>query len=420
MSGTELLFAASLAACVYPYFGYPALLWGWSRFRRREVEKGPVRPAVTVIIPARDESDLIGRKVRNTLALEYPRDRLQVLVVSDGSSDGTEGIVRSFSDPRVRLLSLPPVGKVRALNEAAARADGEILVFTDADIVLETESLARLVENFADPEVGGACGNKQYRPASGGDATGEGEGIYWQYDKWQKKLESSVGSVFGADGALHAVRRELYVPIGDPAQADDLAISARVVLQGRRLVFEPEAVTSEEVPSEAGVELRRKIRIANMTFRALLGLGAGLWRHGFYSLQLVSHKLLRYFVPFFLVPLFLSSLMLIGTHPFFTAASGAQALVYGLGGAGYLLRGTRIGRSMVVAVPFYFCLVNLAAFLGVLAVLTGRRRMAWASRGPEGGGGRPGRPGDTRRGGAAGAETGCERREEPCSARRRV
>lgn len=383
MSVPVVVFAVALAACAYPYFGYPAVLWLWSRLRTRPVRKGPVRPTVSLIVPARNEAELIGRKIENALSLAYPPDRYEVLVVSDGSSDGTETIAASFEDRRVRLLSLPPVGKVRALNEAVPNAEGEILAFTDADISLEHDALARLVENFSDPEVGGVCGNKRYRPAAGGDATSDGEGLYWRYDKWQKQLESRIGSVFGADGALYALRRELYVPLEDPSQADDLALSARVVLQGRRLVFEPRAVTSEEAPGDASDELRRKIRIANHSFRALLGLGDGLWRHGFYSFELVSHKLLRYLVPFFLVALFVSSLSLAGTAPIFTVALAAQLLVYGLAAAGLLLRGTRPGRWKLFAVPFYFGLVNLGALIGVLSVLRGRRQRAWATRGVE-------------------------------------
>lgn len=381
MSGAVLVFAASLGVCVYAYFGYPALLWLWSRFRDRPVRKEAVRPSVTVIVPARNEEEIIREKVRNTLDLDYPRERLEVLVVSDGSSDRTEAIVRSFDDPEVRLLALPPRGKAWALNVGASEARGEILAFTDADISLESDALARLVENFADPEVGGACGNKGYRPAFDGDATGTGEGIYWRFDKWQKRLESRVGSVFGADGALHALRRELYVPIEDPSQADDLAISARVVLQGRRLVYEPEARTSELAPGDASLEFRRKVRIANQTFRALVGLGRGLWTQGFYSFQLVSHKLLRYFVPFFLLLLFVSSLALAGTGPLFDAALAGQVGVYGLGAAGFLLRGRRAGRWKLFAVPFFFCLVNVGALLGVLGVLNGRRQLFWLSRG---------------------------------------
>lgn len=380
MSVVSWVFILSLAACAYPYVVYPGVLWLWSRFRERPVVKTLFHPTVTMIIPAHNEERLIARKVENTLALDYPPDRLEVLVVSDGSTDETEAIVRSFYDERVRLVPLPPSGKARALNRGALQARGEILAFTDADIVLEPDCLERLVESFADPEVGGVCSNKEYRPSNDGDTTGAGEGLYWRYDKWQKRLESRIGSVFGADGALHAIRRDLYVPIRDTAQADDIAISARVVLQGRRLLFEPRAVTSEEAPSDARVEFRRKVRIANQTFRAIVGLGRELWSRPFYALQIVSHKLLRYLVAFFLLPLFVSSVLLAGSHPLFLAFAGAQAAVYGLGVLGFLLRDAPVGRWSLLALPFFFCFVNLAALLGVLSVVKGRRQAKWASR----------------------------------------
>lgn len=380
MSGLALLFAVSLAGCVYPYFGYPAILWLVSRIRSRPVRKSPIRPGVTVIIPARDEEDNIRRKLENTVRLDYPRDRLEILVASDGSADETETIVRAVDDERVRLLSLPRRGKAHALNVAASEARFGILAFTDADIDLEPESLARLLENFADPEVGGVCGNKRYRPATNGDATGTGESLYWRYDKWQKRLESGIGSVFSADGALHALRRELYVPIRDPAEADDIALSTRVVTQGRRLVFEPGAVTSEDAPAELAREYRRKVRIVNQSFRALLGLGPDLWTSGLYSFELVSHKLLRYFVPFFLVPLYLSTAALTPVHPAFAILLAGQTLVYALAGAGYALRGTRFARRTLFAVPLYFSLVNLAALVGVSSIARGRRETAWTPR----------------------------------------
>lgn len=381
MSGTEVVLWLSLALCVYPYALYPALLWIVSRARRRPVAKGTIRPAVTVLIPARDEADVIGEKLENTLALDYPADRLEVLVVSDGSTDGTEAIVQAVDDDRVRLLARPPRGKIAALNAGAARASGEILVFTDADIRLEPEGLARLVENFADPEVGGAVGVKSYRGAAGSGALGAGESLYWRFDTWQKLMESRVGSVFGADGALYALRRELYEPLEDPAQADDLALSARVALRGRRLVMEPAARSSEPAPVDRAKEFRRKIRITTHSVRALLGLGGGLVTNGFHSVALCSHKLLRYLVPFFLVALYGSTLALAGTHVLYTGLLIAQTLLYAAGVAGALLQGTEVGRWRILTIPYFVCFVNAAALLGVLSALGGRRETAWRSRG---------------------------------------
>lgn len=373
------LFSVTLAATVYIYFGYPALIFLVSRLRPRPFRRGG-EPTVTVLIPVYNEEGVIADKIANTLALDYPPDRLETLVVSDGSTDATEAIVRRFGD-RVGLLSLPRSGKAFALNEGARAARGEILVLTDANTLLEPGSLRPLVDPFADPEVGGVCGNKKQRPPAGADATAEGENLYWRWDKWQKALESRAGSIFAADGTLYAVRKELYVPIADPAQADDIAISARIVLQGRRLLYEPRAVAWEEAPAEGRDEFRRKVRVTNHSVRALWNLGRGLWTSGFYSVELLSHKFFRHLVPFFLIPLFFSNAALaVDGSPVFRILFAGQVLFYGLALAGFALRGTRLGKAKPFTVPYYFCLVNAAAFLGVLSILRGRRLRAWTPR----------------------------------------
>lgn len=390
------LFLFLLAAVVYVYLGYPLLLVILARLRPRPVAAGLIRPEVSLVVPAHDEEEVIGGKVDDCLGQEYPRERLEVVVVSDGSTDRTEAIVeeRAARDPQVRLVSLPWSGKATALNEGVLAARGEVLVFTDANALLAAGSLARLVEPFADPEVGGVCGRKRYRRGRGADATELGENLYWRWDQWQKELESRIGSVFAADGTLYAVRRSLYVPLADPAQADDIAISARVALQGRRLVLAPDAVAFEEPPAEGAEELRRKVRVTNHSVRALLNLGPRLWRSGFYSVELLSHKLLRHLVPFALIALLVLDLVL--TFRLRGAAGTllglgllAQAAVYGLGLLGYLLRGTAPGRLRLLSIPYYFSMVNAAAFLGVLSILRGVRQERWTPRGGLREGGEP-------------------------------
>jgi cellulose synthase/poly-beta-1,6-N-acetylglucosamine synthase-like glycosyltransferase len=383
MSFALAVFALSLAVTAYVYFGYPALIFLVSRLNPRPFRRGG-EPTVTVIVPVYNEEAVIAEKIANTLALDYPPEKLEVLVVSDGSTDATEETARRFEpqfSDRLRLLALPRNGKAFALNEGARAARGEVLVLTDANTDLDLGSLRALVDPFADPEVGGVCGNKKQRPPAGGDATAEGENLYWRWDKWQKSLESRIGSIFAADGTLYAVRRELYVPIADPAQADDIAVSARVVLQGRRLLYEPRAVAWEEAPAEGREEFRRKVRVTNHSVRALWNLGRGLWTSGFYSVELLSHKLFRHLVPFFLIPLWLANAALAaGGSTLFVLLLAGQALFYGLAVAGFALRGTRLGRAKPFTVPYYFCLVNAAAFLGVLSILRGRRLRAWTPR----------------------------------------
>ena len=379
--GLTLLFVGSLAVCAYVYFGYPALLYLLSRLRPRPVQRGAVRPSVTIVVPAYNEEAVIEAKIRNSLAQLYPDGLLEVLVVSDGSTDGTDDIVRRWASPAVRLLRRPRQGKIAALNDAAVLASGDVLVLTDANSLLEPEAVATLVESFADPQVGAVCGNKKLRPPADGDATQGGEGLYWRYDKWQKGLESTIGSIFAADGTLHALRRELFVPVADYAQADDIAISTRVVLQGYRLVYDDGAVAWEEAPAEGAAEFRRKVRVTNHSVRALLGLGGRLWSSGFYSVELVSHKLLRHLVPFFLLLLLLSNAALALTEPLFRVALGWQLLFYAAAALGFQLRRRRAGRRRLLTVPYYFCLVNAAALLGVLSIVRGARLAVWTPRG---------------------------------------
>jgi cellulose synthase/poly-beta-1,6-N-acetylglucosamine synthase-like glycosyltransferase len=375
------VFALCLGVCLYVYAGYPALIWTLARLRPRPVQGGDASLVLSVIIPVHDEAAVIEAKLANTLAAHYPPHGLEVLVASDGSTDATDAIVAAFPDPRVRLLRLERRGKAHALNRAAAEARGEVLVFMDANAMLEPDALRRLAWAFADPEVGGVCGNKKQRVPEGADATEQGENLYWRYDKWQKALESRIGSIFAADGTIYAVRAALFVPIADPAQADDIAVSARVVLQGRRLIYEAAAVAWEPAPVEGREEFHRKVRVTNHSVRALLNLGRALWTSGFYSVELLSHKLLRHLVPFFLIPLFASNAVLARHHPLLALSLALQVLFYALALAGFALRHHRLGGWRLLAVPYYFCLVNAAALLGVLSILRGQRLQAWTPRG---------------------------------------
>lgn len=376
----EIALWLSLAFAVHVYFVYPAILWAYSRIRPRAIRRGEIHPTVSFVIPVHNEESVIEEKVRNSLESRYPADRLEVIVVSDGSTDRTSSIVGALEDRRVRLIALERVGKALALNEAVHRAKGDVLVFSDANSMLERESLAHLISSFADPEVGGVCGNQKYRTSTGSDSTEQGENLYWRFDKWLKSLESRTGSIFAADGSLYAVRRELYVPIEDPCQADDIAISARVVLQGYRLVFEPHAVAYEDPPVEGRRELERKIRVTNHSVRALLKLGKALWTSGFYSFELVSHKLFRHFVPFALVVLLAANVALADERIVYGISLSLQVLFYGLALCGFVLRGSRLGKQKLFSVPYFFSLANTAALFGILALMGGRRIAAWNPR----------------------------------------
>jgi cellulose synthase/poly-beta-1,6-N-acetylglucosamine synthase-like glycosyltransferase len=276
------------------------------------------------------------------------------------------------------VLSLPRRGKLRTLASAVQAASGEVLVFTDADTLLAPGSLARLSEAFADAEVGGVAGRRQLLRSAPRSAMAQSEGLYQRFDEWQKVQESRIGNVVSAMGALYAIRRTLFDPGADPGAADDMAISSKVVLSGYRLVYEPTAVAIVRPPAAQGPELRRKVRIANQVIRALLGLGPALWTSGFYSFQLISHKLLRYLVPFFL-------LLLLGSNLLLALAAGGiwwgvlilQLSFYATAALGARHHRNRLGAFRILSVPYYFCLMNLAALLAVLSVRRGERMVTW-------------------------------------------
>ena len=381
MLALEIILWAGVAVGAYVYFGYPLLLWAAAKVTKRPIHKAPITPVVSLIIAAHNEERQLAAKIENTLALDYPRDRIEIIVASDGSTDGTEEIAGHFEPHGLRLLRLPRCGKMHALNKAVAQSAGEVLVFTDANAELERNALKALVAPFADIEVGGVCGNQKYRGAADRDDTaGAGEDLYWRFDKYLKQLETCVGSTIAADGSLYAVRRDLYVVVEDGAQADDFAVSARVVTSGRRrLVFEPAAVSFEPAPGFSDREFWRKVRVANHGIRAILHLHGGLnpLRTGAYALQMWSHKVLRYMLPLFAIAALVATAALAFHSAFYLGLLGAQAAFYALAMSGWLLRRSSIGRLKAFYAPFYFCLANAAALLGLLSLLRGERITIW-------------------------------------------
>ena len=378
---TRALFAASAGLVAYTYVLFPLLVLVRGRLRPRPHERAPITPPVSLVIAARNEAAVIGRKLENVLALDYPRDRLEVVVASDGSDDGTAAAARAHGDGRVRVLDLPRVGKAAALNAAVAASTGEILVFSDANSLYLPGALRALVEPFADPHVGGVAGDQRYSSDGSEAAVAEGERRYWDLDRALKRAESAGGNVISATGAIYAVRRTLFdgVPAG---VTDDFATSTAVIARGRRLVFAPDAVAVEPVGRTRAVEYERKVRVMTRGLNGVV-LRRRLLdprRHGFYALQLLSHKVLRRMMALPLVGLALSAAALGRRDRRFRAATAAQAAVYGLGAAGLLAGGRPLARRRIVALPAYFCLVNLASLHAAWNVVRRRGIDRWEPR----------------------------------------
>jgi cellulose synthase/poly-beta-1,6-N-acetylglucosamine synthase-like glycosyltransferase len=346
----EALFWLSAGFIVYTYAGYPALLAVWTRLRGRTAAGRDARrtshesrwPGVSVIIAARNEGARLPARIENILASDYPVDRIEIIVASDGSTDGTASALAPYGD-RVRLLPLPARGKAAALNAAVLHARNPILVFADARQRFAPETIRRLVAAFGNPQVGAVSGELFIDCEAGGTAAerstiGDGVGAYWKYEKWLRRRESLVRSCVGVTGAVYAMRRWLWQPLPTAAILDDVLGPMRLVQRGYRVVFEPSARAFDQAASDAGVELRRKVRTLAGNFqmlryepRFLLPGWNPVW------LQFVSHKLARLFVPYALLAMFVSSAWLLWTSTLYAVAFAGQAAFYGLAAYGALL-----------------------------------------------------------------------------------
>jgi cellulose synthase/poly-beta-1,6-N-acetylglucosamine synthase-like glycosyltransferase len=375
----EVIFWLLAAVVVYVYAGYPLLLVVLSGLgARRPVRKGEIEPGVTLIVSAFNEAAVIAEKIRNSLALDYPREKIEIVVISDASDDGTDEIVGQFAAQGVRLLRMNDRGgKTLGLNAGVRAAKGEIVVFSDANAMYLPDAIRKMARNFADPAVGAVVGESTYADAEGGAQ--QSESLYWKYETGIKRLETQIGSTVGGDGAIYAIRRSLYRDMRADALSD-FVNPMQIVQAGYRCIYEPEAQSIEEAAEGFEKEFRRKVRIVNRAWRATWTLPALLnpLRFGWFSLELISHKLLRWLMPVFLVAVLVVNVLLIERAPLYSWLMLLQLLFYALALAGYLTRG-RPTQPRLLYVPYYFCLVNIASARGIIEAYRGRTYTTWAT-----------------------------------------
>lgn len=375
-----ILFWVAVCLIVYTYIGFPlgvvlrGLLWG----RPYKHEELTISPPVSIVISAYNEAKSITAKLDNILSMDYPRDCLEVVIASDGSTDGTDAIVERYKEHGVKLLSLPRVGKAAALNAAVNASSGKILVFSDANSMYKADAIQELVRPFADPEVGGVAGNQIYKTEVSGGSSTDGERAYWNFDRMLKKFQGKAGSTLAATGAIYAIRRQLFRPIPDGV-SDDFVTSTSVIVKGYRLVFAPDAIAYEAVSTTNQVEFRRKVRVIIRSWKALILMRELLnpFRYGFYSIQLFSHKILRYLVFLPLLILFFVSPLLWKTGYIYQMAAMAQVVFYSCALFGLLLNGIHFGHKKIFTIPFYFCMVNAASLVAIINVLRGHQIKHW-------------------------------------------
>lgn len=386
MNGLEIAFWIALGVVFYTYIGY-GLVLGILVFARRRLDQGvrtepapdqPFEPDVTLLVAAYNEEDCILDKVRNTLALDYPREKLHLLFVTDGSTDQTPNLLRGV--PGVTVLhQAARAGKIGAINRAMPLVTTPIVVFSDANAMLNPGALRAIVRHYRNPQVGAVAGEKRIHQQAADTAGRAGEGLYWRYESTLKRLDSALHSVVGAAGELFSIRTALFTPVEPDTLLDDFIISLRIAGRGYRVVYEPDAFALENASACIGEELKRKIRICAGGFQAIVRLRGllNVRRHGLLSFQYVSHRVLRWAVTplllLFLVPL---NLWLVSTSWLYAALFIGQIVFYALAAVGWLLKSKPI-RAQWLFAPFYFLLMNGAAFAGFARFITRRQSVLW-------------------------------------------
>ncbi|MBX3728622.1 MAG: glycosyltransferase family 2 protein [Candidatus Sumerlaeia bacterium] len=374
------LMGLSAAGVLYSYVGYPLLVGLLARMRRRP-SPPPLEghPTVSLLVAAYNEERVIAEKIENALALDWPHDRLEIVIASDGSTDRTNQIVESHADRGVRLIAITPnQGKMNALNTCVPQCVGEIIVMSDANSLYAPDAIHWLVAGLADPTVGAVCGELRYRNPDG-SASGESEGLYWKYEKAIKRAESRFNTLIGANGSIYAIRKADYVP--PPRELmDDLTIPLLIATRhGKRTIYEPRAITTEEPGDNFQKEYRRKIRIITRGFFSLMRTAREWLCRPALAFQVVSHKILRWFVPYFML-LFLAAnaayLVVAGLQAWAIALLGAQVVFYLVALVGHLRsRHARVGK--LLGIITYFCVVNFASLQGIYNYFAGKRYVTW-------------------------------------------
>jgi cellulose synthase/poly-beta-1,6-N-acetylglucosamine synthase-like glycosyltransferase len=372
------LFWVCVVVVAYVYAGYPILLGLLARLFPRNIH--PVEefcPSVSLLISVYNEAAVIRKKIGNTLQLEYPKSLFEIIVISDCSSDATDDIVSEYADRGVRLIRQSDrLGKSSGLNLAVPLARGEVVIFSDANAMYRADAVQNCVRHFVDPKIGYVVGNARYVESVGDSQSSQSEGLYWKLETWLKSKESDFESVVGGDGAIYAIRRQLYSPLL-PTDINDFLNPLQIINCGYRGLFDSSVVCFEETADTFAQEFRRKVRIVSRALNAVRRAPGVLnpLRNPRHFWLLASHKILRWFAPFFLVGLVLTSLTMY-RFIFYRWAAGAQIAFYLLALVGWGMQ-SRVRVPRPVSLACYFCVVNLASFIGCIKCLRGNLSGTW-------------------------------------------
>lgn len=382
----KTLFWVSFFILFYSYIGYGILLWIWIKLKRVNAKKqNPAlpffEPPVSLIIATYNEQDILEAKIANCFALNYPEDKLQLIFVADGSNDNTVNIIQSH--PRITLYYEPGrAGKVAAINRIMPLVTSPIVIFSDANTFLNTDCIKEIVKHYADEKVGAVAGEKKVVDISGKEnAAGAGEGLYWKYESYLKRLDSAFYSVVGAAGELFSVRTVLFEPTGNDVLLDDFIISLKIAKKGYRVVYEPLSFAAEAPSHSMREEQKRKIRISAGGFQSMVMLKdlLNIFTYGKLSFQYISHRVLRWAICPFLLPLMLICNILLYYYEagsLYNYILWAQCLFYGAALIGWLFSLKNI-KVKLLYVPYYFVFMNLALYIGLARFYNKKQSVLW-------------------------------------------
>jgi cellulose synthase/poly-beta-1,6-N-acetylglucosamine synthase-like glycosyltransferase len=372
----RIVFWLAALLLFYVYAGYPLLLALIGLFVRRRRPEYGYCPQISVLIAAYNEEAAIERKIRQTLELEYPAKKLEVLVLSDCSTDRTDEIVKTFPDPRVRLVRMTERrGKTHAQNEGVGQARGEVIVFSDATAIYHPKALLYLACNYQDAAVGAVSGRYQYFDPEGKSPTGLGSVAFWNYENLIKKLQSHIKTITGCCGCIYSVRKAAYTELADDV-ISDLVQPLQAIRKGYRVVFEDRALAYEETTQSTAEEFSMRVRVVTRAMRGLLRVADLLkpWKFFCPAFQLWSHKVLRWMVPLFLLAILAANFMLLDSPPYrFTLA--AQMVFYAAAIVNMLAPLHRKWKPL--GIPLFFCTLNAAALVSMIEICRGRKYATW-------------------------------------------
>ena len=387
MLALKILFWVSLTVLFYSYLGYGILLWVILQTRRfirpnkNSTLINDFEPEVSLVVAAYNEEDIIEQKIHDCLALDYPKSKLNIIFIADGSSDRTTQIISRY--PQVKLMFAPErQGKVAAINRAMQHVTTPIVVFCDANTFLNKRSIGELVKHYTNDQIGAVAGEKKVvSNDKTGDAASSGEGLYWRYESILKTLDSDFYSVVGAAGELFSIRTNLYEPVPHNVLLDDFIISMKICKAGYRVVYEPKAYASESPSFSMKEEQKRKIRISAGGFQSILMLREllNIFKYGKLSFQFISHRVLRWLVcPVLLPVIFVSNILVFyyTSETLYLAFLVAQVTFYIAALAGYLFATKNI-KVKSLYVPYYFVFMNFALYLGFKKILSKQQSVLW-------------------------------------------